>query len=104
MIIPRRRLGTEPHILSRSRPFNDMKVSTFCTSISITMTEPTSSSSVGGATIWLNRQFKDIQASKDLPGISVGLKDDNIMEWEVMLMINDDCPYYGGMYLMKTRI
>ncbi|CEJ84225.1 Putative Ubiquitin-conjugating enzyme [[Torrubiella] hemipterigena] len=45
----------------------------------------------------LKRQLKEIQASKDLPGISCGLvSDSNMLEWEVMLMINDDCKYYGG--------
>ncbi|KID92381.1 ubiquitin-conjugating enzyme E2 [Metarhizium guizhouense ARSEF 977] len=45
----------------------------------------------------LKRQLKEIQTGKDLPGISCGLvNDNNIFEWEVMLMINDDCKYYGG--------
>lgn len=45
----------------------------------------------------LKRQLKEIQTGKDLPGISCGLvNDSNIFEWEVMLMINDDCKYYGG--------
>lgn len=45
----------------------------------------------------LKRQLKEMQTSKDLPGISCGLvNDSNIFEWEVMLMIADDCPYYGG--------
>ncbi len=45
----------------------------------------------------LRRQLKEIQRSKDIPGISCGLvSDQNIFEWEVMLMINDDCKYYGG--------
>ncbi|RCI08353.1 hypothetical protein L249_8870 [Ophiocordyceps polyrhachis-furcata BCC 54312] len=45
----------------------------------------------------LRRQLKEMQTSKDLPGISCGLvRDDNVFEWEVMLMINDDCKYYGG--------
>ncbi|KAI5463208.1 ubiquitin-conjugating enzyme/RWD-like protein [Mariannaea sp. PMI_226] len=45
----------------------------------------------------LKRQLKEIQASHDIPGISCGLvNDNNIFEWEVMLMINDDCKYYGG--------
>ncbi|KAL6860222.1 hypothetical protein ACO1O0_004248 [Amphichorda felina] len=44
----------------------------------------------------LQRQLKDIQTSKDLQGVSCGLvSDDNLFEWEVMLMINDDCKYYG---------
>ncbi|KAH6607711.1 ubiquitin-conjugating enzyme e2 g1 [Trichoderma cornu-damae] len=45
----------------------------------------------------LRRQLKEMQSGKDLPGISCGLVNDNhIFEWEVMLMINDDCKYYGG--------
>jgi ubiquitin-conjugating enzyme E2 G1 len=38
-----------------------------------------------------------MQTAKDLPGISCGLVNDNVFEWEVMLMISDDCKYYGGM-------
>lgn len=45
----------------------------------------------------LGRQLKQMQTDKDIPGISCGLVDNNIMEWEVMLMINDDCRFYGGM-------
>lgn len=45
----------------------------------------------------LSRQLKSMQTSKDaIPGISVGLISNNVFEWEVMLMINDDCKYYGG--------
>ena len=44
----------------------------------------------------LSRQFKQMQGDKDIPGISCGLVGNNIFEWEVMLMINDDCRYYGG--------
>ncbi|CAG8983282.1 hypothetical protein HYALB_00002719 [Hymenoscyphus albidus] len=44
----------------------------------------------------LMRQFKEMQKTKDLPGISCGLLNDNPFEWEVMLMISDDCKYYGG--------
>ena len=45
----------------------------------------------------LKRQLKEMQTGKDLPGISCGLvNDNNMFEWEVMLMINDDCKYYGG--------
>lgn len=47
----------------------------------------------------LVRQFKQMQTDKDIPGISCGLVDNNMFEWEVMLMINDDCKYYGGMYI-----
>jgi len=46
----------------------------------------------------LRRQLKEIQTSSSITGISCGLKGDNIFEWEVMLMISDDCKYYGGMY------
>ena len=37
-----------------------------------------------------------MQSDKDIPGISCGLVDDSLYVWEVMLMINDDCKYYGG--------
>lgn len=51
----------------------------------------------------LKRQLKEIQASKDLPGISCGLvSDSNMLEWEVMLMINDDCKYYGGKFSISA--
>lgn len=46
----------------------------------------------------LRRQLKAMQSDNDIPAISCGLvQDSNIFEWEVMLMINDDCKYYGGM-------
>ncbi len=45
----------------------------------------------------LGRQLKQMQSDKDIPGISCGLVDSNVLEWEVMLMISDDCRYYGGM-------
>ena len=45
----------------------------------------------------LKRQLKEMQSGKDIPGISCGLvNDQNIFVWEVMLMISDDCKYYGG--------
>ncbi|KAK6592277.1 Ubiquitin-conjugating enzyme E2 15 [Botrytis cinerea] len=44
----------------------------------------------------LGRQLKEIQKAKDLPGISCGLVKDNIFEWDVMLMLSDECKYYGG--------
>ncbi|KAI0198907.1 ubiquitin conjugating enzyme-like protein [Astrocystis sublimbata] len=45
----------------------------------------------------LQRQLKEINTSHDLSGISVGLvRDSNVFVWEVSLMINDDCKYYGG--------
>jgi ubiquitin-conjugating enzyme E2 G1 len=56
-----------------------------------------SSASSAAAASLLKRQLKQMQSAKDLPGISCGLvNDSNIFEWEVMLMINDDCKYYGG--------
>lgn len=51
------------------------------------------------AAIVLSKQFKRMQKEDHIDGISVGLVDgDNIFEWEVMLMINDDCKFYGGMF------
>jgi ubiquitin-conjugating enzyme E2 G1 len=44
----------------------------------------------------LARQLKQMQTDKDIPGISCGLVGDNIFEWQVMLMINDECKFYGG--------
>jgi len=49
-----------------------------------------------GAAGLLARQLKYMQNAKDLPGISCGLVNNNVFEWEVMLMISDDCKYYGG--------
>jgi ubiquitin-conjugating enzyme E2 G1 len=49
------------------------------------------------AAVLLGRQLKQMQSDKDLPGISCGLVDNNVFQWEVMLMMNDDCKYYGGM-------
>ncbi|KAL4926416.1 uncharacterized protein BDV17DRAFT_283353 [Aspergillus undulatus] len=44
----------------------------------------------------LARQLQHMQSDKDLPGISCGLVDNNVFEWEVMLMISDDVKLYGG--------
>lgn len=64
-------------------------------SITVTM-----ASAGAAAASLLKRQLKEMQSGKDLPGISCGLvNDSNIFEWEVMLMINDDCKYYGGTWL-----
>ncbi|CAD6501208.1 BgTH12-01462 [Blumeria graminis f. sp. triticale] len=49
-----------------------------------------------GAAGLLQRQLKYMQGAKDLPGISCGLLENDIFVWEVMLMISDDCKYYGG--------
>lgn len=45
----------------------------------------------------LARQLQQMQQDKDIPGISCGLVDNNVFEWEVMLMISDDVKLYGGM-------
>ena len=42
------------------------------------------------------RQLKQMQNDKNIPGISCGLVDDNAFEWEVMLMISEECKFYGG--------
>lgn len=56
-------------------------------------------SSSSAAAALLSRQLREMQRSKDIPGISCGLVSDrNVFEWEVMLMISDDCKYYGGAY------
>lgn len=44
----------------------------------------------------LGRQLKQMQSDKDIPGISCGLVDNNVFEWEVILMMSDECKYYGG--------
>lgn len=63
-----------------------------------------SSAQSSGSARLLQKQLMEMKRAKDLPGISVGLvKDNNIFEWEVMLMINDDCKYYGG-ELFSRRI
>ncbi|KAL9623554.1 MAG: hypothetical protein Q9160_002235 [Pyrenula sp. 1 TL-2023] len=37
-----------------------------------------------------------MQHQKDIPGLSCGLVDNNVFAWDVMLMISDDCRFYGG--------
>jgi len=57
---------------------------------------PPPSANTGTAGL-LARQLKQMQNDTTLPGISCGLvNDNNVFEWEVMLMISDDCKYYGG--------
>lgn len=53
----------------------------------------TSSSAAAGL---LSRQLKQMQNDKSISGISCGLVDSNVFEWEVMLMIDDDTKFYGG--------
>ena len=58
-----------------------------------------SSTSAVAAAALLRRQLKQMQTDKDIPGISCGLANDsNVFEWEVMLMISDDCKFYGGSF------
>lgn len=59
-------------------------------------TQPKSMANSSAAAGLLGRQLKQMQTDKDIPGISCGLVDDNVFEWEVMLMINDECKFYGG--------
>jgi hypothetical protein len=57
----------------------------------------TSSPAGNSAKMLLQRQLKEMRSAKDLPGISVGLvNDNNMLVWEVVLMINDETKYYGG--------
>ena len=51
----------------------------------------------------LSRQFQQMQSDNDsIPGISCGLVDNNVFEWEVMLMISDDVKLYGGEYHLNS--
>jgi ubiquitin-conjugating enzyme E2 G1 len=53
---------------------------------------------ITGSGMLLAKQLKLMQTTDHIPGISVGLVDDkDVFEWEVMLMINDECKFYGGM-------
>lgn len=54
-----------------------------------------------GTASMLAKQLKYMQNNKDLPGVSCGLVRDNVFEWEVMLMINDETKYYGGKFLHR---
>lgn len=51
----------------------------------------------------LSRQLKQMQNDKSISGISCGLVDSNVFEWEVMLMIDDDTKFYGGKKHHKTH-
>ncbi|KAK3673226.1 Ubiquitin-conjugating enzyme E2 15 [Recurvomyces mirabilis] len=49
------------------------------------------------AAILLNRQFKQMQTDKDIPGISCGLVGDSVFEWEIMIMLDEEQDgLYGG--------
>lgn len=55
------------------------------------------SASTAAAAALLGRQLKQMQTDKSIRGISCGLvNDSNMFEWEVMLMLDDDSKYYGG--------
>lgn len=62
------------------------------------MSMPKAVSPLGAsAAILLGKQLKLMSGQDYIEGISVGLVDDNIFEWEVMLMISDECKWYGGL-------
>jgi ubiquitin-conjugating enzyme E2 G1 len=49
------------------------------------------------AALLLANQLRRMGKEDHIDGISVGLvNSDNLFEWEVMLMLSDDIPYYGG--------
>jgi ubiquitin-conjugating enzyme E2 G1 len=52
----------------------------------------------------LSRQLKQMQNDKSISGISCGLVESNVFEWEVMLMIDDDTKFYGGMLTRNTHV
>ena len=56
----------------------------------------TPSHNTSPAAALLGRQLKQMRSDKDIPGISCGTINDNLLEWEVTLMINEDCRFYGG--------
>jgi len=56
------------------------------------------------AGILLAKQLKLMATEDHIEGISVGLVDEsNLFEWEVMLMISDECRLYGGGFF-KARL
>jgi ubiquitin-conjugating enzyme E2 G1 len=62
-----------------------------------------SSSQATGAARMLQKQLNEMRKSKDLSGVSVGLvNDNNVFVWQVGIMINDDCKYYGGMFFCSS--
>jgi ubiquitin-conjugating enzyme E2 G1 len=56
------------------------------------------------AAILLSKQFKKMQKEDHIVGISVGLIDNNIFEWEVMLMLSDEIPLYGSMHCANSLV
>ncbi|KAI5821186.1 ubiquitin-conjugating enzyme/RWD-like protein [Pyronema omphalodes] len=49
-----------------------------------------------GAARLLQNQLKDLKESTHLSFISAGLHNDNIFEWELVMMLPDDIELYGG--------
>lgn len=47
----------------------------------------------------LSRQLKQMQTDKSIPSISCGLVEDDIFQWDIMLILSEDVPYYGGEWL-----
>ncbi|KAK4987740.1 Ubiquitin-conjugating enzyme E2 15 [Elasticomyces elasticus] len=55
----------------------------------------TTTPSKSSAAILLGKQLRQMQKDKDIPGISCGLVENNVFEWEVMLMLADEMEGYG---------
>lgn len=61
------------------------------------MASPAGGEQRSSSSIILNRQYKQMQTDKDIPGISCGLVNNSLYEWEVMLMLSDEQDsLYGG--------
>lgn len=88
-----------PHLspLSTSLLASSLKGLFFPYSLSSFVLFLTSTMATSPAGRMLGRQLQQMQSDKDIPGISCGLVDNNVFEWEVMLMISDDVKLYGGM-------
>jgi ubiquitin-conjugating enzyme E2 G1 len=57
------------------------------------------------ASILLGNQLRKMGKEDHIDGISVGLVDNgNLFEWEVMLMLSDDIPYYGGAFWTSSEL
>jgi ubiquitin-conjugating enzyme E2 G1 len=64
------------------------------------MPSPAPQTSAG---ILLAKQLKLMQGPDSIEGISVGLvSDTSLFDWEVMLMISDECRLYGGGFFKAT--
>ena len=50
-----------------------------------------------GAAILLGKQLKHMKTDRGIPGISCGAAGDNLFEWEIMLMLDEEPDsLYGG--------